>query len=172
VRVRRCCPFYSITSLSRSFKFAGVEKRGMSPCATTVRHSTVPWRTTSPSTESHDAPLSLVSGPFSAKAHCLVGSSARCFRLAQSIWRSLQLLAAAENFAVGGDDCALLCIKNASERSESGRLAQERSGTRHRENPCYIGLFSSHTERPGPLGGTSNPAGAKFLKRCSNRVFL
>ena len=55
---------------------------------------------------------------------------------------------------------SLPCIKNASEGSESGRFGQYRSGTRHRENPYYLGLFSSHTERPGPLGGTSNPAGA------------
>src|SRR5579862_7985518 len=26
--------------------------------------------------------------------------------------------------------------------------------------PLYTRLFSSHTETPGPLGGTSNPAGA------------
>ncbi len=55
---------------------------------------------------------------------------------------------------------SLPCIKNASEGSESGRFGQYRSGTRHRENPYYIGRFSSHTERPGPLGGISNPAGA------------
>jgi hypothetical protein len=62
---------------------------------------------------------------------------------------------------------SLPCIKNASEGSESGRFGQYRSGTRHRENPYYLGLFSSHTERPGPLGGTSNPAGAtnKILQR-------
>jgi hypothetical protein len=61
------------------------------------------------------------------------------------------------------------CIKNASERSESGRFGQDRSGTGHRENPYYIGLFGSHTERPGPLGGTSNPAGAILKSDTAHR---
>jgi hypothetical protein len=43
------------------------------------------------------------------------------------------------------------CIKNATGWSESRRFGQYRAGTRHRENFCAIGLFSSHTERPGPL---------------------
>jgi hypothetical protein len=55
------------------------------------------------------------------------------------------------------------CIKNASERSESRRFGQYWPGTRHRENPYYVGLFSRHTGRPGPLEKTSNPAGAKIL---------
>lgn len=55
-----------------------------------------------------------------------------------------------------------MCIKNASERSESGRFDQYWPGTRHRENPYYIGLSSSHTEKPGSQVGTSNPAGARI----------
>ena len=56
-----------------------------------------------------------------------------------------------------------LCIKNASDRAEAKRFGQYRSGTRHRENPYYIGLLSSHTERPGPLIARSNPAGARIF---------
>jgi hypothetical protein len=43
------------------------------------------------------------------------------------------------------DGSPLVAIKNASERSGSGRFGQDRSGARHRENPYYIGRFSSQT---------------------------
>jgi hypothetical protein len=49
-------------------------------------------------------------------------------------------------------------IKNCIRAVRIGCLGQEQTGSRHRENPYTIGLFSSPSERPGPLGGTSNIA--------------